>query len=64
MEIALVYEKRIVFRCSMEEFRVLLKKYRGNLPYKVLLETGNEEDIKRFERLGIKYDLEWYGSYE
>ncbi len=56
--------KPVIDLSSVEELRVLARKYKGNLPYKVVLETDNEREIRRLERLRIPYTLEWEGAWE
>ena len=63
--IRLVLNKQsVIDLSSVEELRVLARKYKGNLPYKVVLETDNEQEIRKLERLKIPYTLEWEGAWE
>jgi len=60
--IRLVFGNKII-TLSLEELRVLVKKYNKKLPYKVVLETDNERDIARLRRLRIPFKLEWTGKW-
>jgi len=63
MEIGLVYNRKLITTVSMEELRILIKRYKGKLPYKVVLTTDNNQDIQRFEQLKIPYVLDWRGKW-
>ena len=61
--ISLVFDNQKILEISLEELRVLAKKYNKRLPYKVILETDNERDIARLRRLRIPFKLEWTGKW-
>jgi len=61
--IRLVFDNKLVASISIEELRVLARKYNKRLPYKVILETDNERDIARLRRLRIPFKLEWAGKW-
>jgi len=63
MEIGLVYNRKLITTVSLEELRVLIKRYKGKLPYKVVLTTDNNEDIRRLEQLKIPFVLDWQGEW-
>ncbi len=48
MEIGLVYNRKLITTVSMEELRILIKRYKGKLPYKLVLTTDNNQAIQRF----------------
>ena len=63
MEIELVYNRKLITTVSMEELRILIKRYSGKLPYRVVLSTDNNQDIQKFEQLKIPYVLNWKGKW-
>jgi len=63
MEIELVFKRKLVAKVSMEELRMLIRKYKKRLPYKIVLTTNNDEDIRKLEQLKIPYVLNWKGKW-
>ena len=63
MEIELIFKRKLVAKVSMEELRMLIRKYKKRLPYKIVLTTNNDEDIRKLEQLKIPYVLNWKGKW-
>jgi len=63
MEIELVFNRKLIAKVSLEELRILLKKYGRRLPYKVILSTDKDEDIHKLDKLKIPYVLDWRGKW-
>ena len=63
MEISLVYNDKLVAKIGFQELKQLVAKYNRKLPYKVVLHTSSQEDIRKMDRLGVKYVLDWTGAW-
>ena len=64
MEIELVLNKNVVATLrKVEELKLLKEKYGGKMPYQVILITDNDNDIRKLQKLGIKFRLEWAGAW-